>query len=814
MTAIFSVTPRDEPQRIGATIDGRYRVTALLGTGGMGAVFRADDLAEGHPVALKILRPHLSANPEATARFRREASVGGKIIHPNCVGISAVGTCDDGAIYLAMELLDGRSLGELLERDGPLPWQRALHIARHVLRGLHHAHEQGIVHRDIKPDNIYLCRGDGDPDVARVLDFGIAKLVGESGAPAITQTGLTIGTPEYLSPEQAAAGTLDGRSDLYSLSAVLFEMLTGRTPFYDRDLMKILIAHTNKPVPAIAEVAPGVVVPPEVEQLVRDGLAKLPDQRIPSAAAYVARIDALLAPAPATALDTVPDAGIGLVLDGRYRLETLLGRGGMGRVYRATHLGLGRAVAVKLLDAPLIDGADAHRRFEREAQAAGRLRHRNCVGVTDFGAAAGGNRYLVMELAEGTHLADLLAERTRLPVPRAVDIARHLLRGLSHAHAQGLVHRDLKPANVMLVRDGDDADVARILDFGLARMVSGDDRITRTGIACGTPRYMAPEQALDRGVDARADLYALSVILFEMLAGVTPFDHDDPTSLLRQHMTAEVPAIAAAAPGVVVPAALEQLLRRGLAKRADDRPPTAEQYLAELDRALPSADPTIELTALDLEAHSVAIPLATPPAMPRTPRPPRRPWSRRQLAIAGTCGGVLLIGIIAAIAGGTSGRGAPAAAPTAAAMPTGEDEIEIEPESKPSVGADVAKALQLANAGRPEDAVARLRELRERQPDDPQIPYALGRVYKRLNWPKQTIEAYRDAIRLDPALREDPALIGDLIGLLGSRSTWQLASRVLEQEIGAAALPALTETAANHRDATVRGRAAKLRDRL
>ena len=804
----------DEQARIGTTVGGRYRIAELIGIGGMGAVYRADDLTAGRPVALKILRAHLGASAEAIARFEREAQVGGKVVHPNCVGISAIGACEDGAVYLAMELLDGRPLSDLLE-EGPLPWRRALHIARHALRGLDHAHQQGIVHRDIKPDNIFICRGPGDPEVARVLDFGIAKLVGDTGAPAITQAGLTVGTPEYLSPEQAAAEALDGRSDLYSLSVVLYEMLTGRTPFHDKDLMKILVGHTSRPVPWFAEIAPGVAVPPEVEALVRDGLAKRAEERIPSAAAYVARIDALLAPAPEAApeaaIDTVPDRSVGIVLDGRYRLETLLGQGGTGKVYRATHLGLSRAVAVKLLDPALIDEADAHRRFEREAQAAGRLRHRNCVAVTDFGATAGGGRYLVMELAEGTNLADALRERPRLPPPRAVHIIRHVLAGLAHAHGHGLVHRDLKPANIVLGRDGDDPDVARILDFGLARMVAGDDRITRTGVACGTPRYMAPEQALGRPVDARADLYAASVILFELLTGVTPFDHDDATSLLRLHLNAAVPRIAEVGP-IVVPEALEALVRRGLAKRPEDRPQSAEEYLRELDRALPAPDPTIELTALDPAVHSMIISVA--PVAPAAPvQPARRGLARRQLAIAGSCAGILAIGIIAAIAGGSSEAPAPPAAAVAAPAPA-DDALEIEAEPEPAIGADVAKALELANRGRPEAAVERLRALRKRHPDDAQIPYALGRVYKQRNWPKQTIEAYRAAIRLDPAYREDPALIADLVSLLASRSSWRLAEQMIETEIGAAALPALAEVAEQHRDRTVRSRAAKLRDRL
>jgi len=801
-----------EPQRVGMIVGGRYRAIELLGTGGMGGVYRAEDLIGGQVVALKILRPHLEASDEANARFEREAVVGGKLDHPNCVGVADIGRCDDGAIYLGMELLRGVSLGDAmaLASEGRLPWRRALHIARHVLRGLGHAHDQGIVHRDIKPDNIFLTSRDGDPDFARVLDFGIAKLV-SGDAPAITAAGLTVGTPDYLSPEQAQGVPLDGRSDLYSLSAVLFEMLTGETPFADPELVKILMGHVSEPVPRLAAVAPDLDVPDDVEALIRDGLAKRPADRIADAAAYIARIDALLA--------TPADADLGVVLDGRYRLDALLGRGAWGRVYRGRHLAIDRAVAVKILDPLVVGDDDGRRRFEREAQAAGRLHHVNCVGVTDYGATPDGSRYLAMELADGANLEDRLHEVTRLPVRAAVHIMRHVLRGLAHAHEAGLVHRDLKPANIMLTTSGADRDFAKILDFGLARMVAGDDRITRSGVICGTPRYMAPEQVLDRQLDPRADLYAASVIFFEMLAGRTPFDHEDTTAMLEMHLRGDVPRIAEVAPGVVVPGAVEELIRRGLAKQPATRPATAEAYLAALERAM-ATDATIELSMLDPAILPVTLapapvqvrPTPTPtPTPPPTPVAPRLALTRRQRLIAGAIGAVLVVGVIAAIVGGSGGK--PAASAARAAEPD-ELVVEMEAESAPSIDPAITAALALAKSGRGEDAVARLRELRERRPDDAQVPYALGRVYQRLGWPKPTIDSYRDAARLDAALREDPQLIRDLVALLASRSAWQAAARVLVDDVGAPARPALEEAAAHHRDGTVRARARKLRDQL
>jgi hypothetical protein len=290
---------RDDDAMLGRVLDGRWKITDLIGAGGMGAVYRVQHATIGKPMAVKVLHPRLGTKGDWAKRFEREAQVGGKIGHPNCVAVSDFGTLDDGSFYLVMELLQGESLGDVLDREAPLPWRRALHITRHVLRGLGHAHEHGVVHRDIKPGNIFLARTDDDPDFAKILDFGIAKLVGEGGT-TITQAGITVGTPAYLSPEQAFGGELDGRSDLYSLSVVLYEMLTGRTPFGDRDMVAMLTAHAVADPPAMGDIAPDAAIPPPVEALVRQGLAKQPGDRFQNASEYVARIDDLLGRVPTT----------------------------------------------------------------------------------------------------------------------------------------------------------------------------------------------------------------------------------------------------------------------------------------------------------------------------------------------------------------------------------------------------------------------------------------------------------------------------------------------------------------------------------
>src|SRR6266545_2213846 len=274
----------------------------------MGCVYRAEHVAIRRPVAIKVLHPGLSEDPAYGKRFQREALVTGRADHPNCVTVSDFGSLEGGGYYLVMELVEGVVLGDLLITVGRLPVDRALHIARHVLRGLAHAHAAGVVHRDVKPNNIILVRQGDDPDFAKLLDFGIAKLVGEAADAGeatdhqITRVGTTVGTPSYVAPEQALGGGVDPRADLYSLSIVLYEMIAGRPPFRADDTVKLLTMHLSAPVPPIAEVAPGVEVPAAVEEVIRVGLAKEPANRHASASTYLAAVDALIAgPADAAA---------------------------------------------------------------------------------------------------------------------------------------------------------------------------------------------------------------------------------------------------------------------------------------------------------------------------------------------------------------------------------------------------------------------------------------------------------------------------------------------------------------------------------
>lgn len=252
----------------------------------MALVYRAEHLEDARPVAVKVLHKGQSRSREAVLRFEREAAMGKRLVHANILTVLDSGVFDEGRHFLVTEALDGETLEARLAREGPLPWQAAVAILGELLSGLRYAHDLGIVHRDIKPENIFLLRGDASPRV-KILDFGTAKHYASApGNLQITQHGMTVGAPLYMSPEQAMAGEVTPVSDLYSTTVMLFEMLTGDPPFVRSTAVATMRAHVYSRPPKLREAAPYLEVPDELEEIVRRGLAKLPVSRIPSAEAY------------------------------------------------------------------------------------------------------------------------------------------------------------------------------------------------------------------------------------------------------------------------------------------------------------------------------------------------------------------------------------------------------------------------------------------------------------------------------------------------------------------------------------------------
>ena len=303
------------------------------------------------------------------------------------------------------------------------------------------------------------------------------------------------------------------------------------------------------------------------------------------------------------------DPLIGRVLDGKYTLLSVLGRGGMGVVYKAHQKSLERSVALKLMMGVESDReAEFQRRFFLEAATAAKLKHPNTITVFDYGSAViDGERayYITMELLDGMTLSKLLSKAVPLPPLRALNIAVQMCRSLREAHAGGIVHRDLKPGNIMLVKHGDEhehdgeGDFVKVLDFGLAKTKQiGGSQLTKAGTFLGSPRYVAPEQIEGKPLDGRADIYSFGCVFFRMLSGRVPFDGTQAVEVMLKHLQEPVPALNT--PGV--PASLEALVTACLQKKATDRPRSMDEVAATLKRVRQ------ELTGKSMSSPSITMP--------------------------------------------------------------------------------------------------------------------------------------------------------------------------------------------------------------
>jgi eukaryotic-like serine/threonine-protein kinase len=343
----------DTTLALGRVIADKYRLDALLGEGGMGAVFRATQLTVNRAVAVKLIQGPLLKHPEVEKRFRREAEAMGRLQHPATVRLYDFGATREGELYMAMELLAGRDLATHLAHTGALSVSESLRIAKQVLLALDEAHAHGIVHRDLKPANVFLAELHGGEVAVKVMDFGIAGIEQAAEGAKLTRTGAVLGTPAYMSPEQAQGIAIDGRSDLYALGVMIFEMVTGRVPFVADSAVSLLLAQVTTQPPKLADVLPGHPELAQVQPLLDALLQKSPADRPESASAAMQLVDRMLSAAGgggasiATALDPtsprsvrrlVEPTGVRLAQTPPTQADTLLGA--PGRVsLRRTGLG-------------------------------------------------------------------------------------------------------------------------------------------------------------------------------------------------------------------------------------------------------------------------------------------------------------------------------------------------------------------------------------------------------------------------------------------------------------------------------------------
>ncbi len=552
---------------------------------------------------------------------------------------------------------------------------------------------------------------------------------------------------------------------------------------------------------------------------------------------------------------TAPAGGerIGEIVDSRYQIVSAIGRGGMGSVYRAEHIAIKRAVAIKLLNPEFAKVPQINERFRREAIATGRVEHPNCVGIIDSGTLSDGTTYLVMELLSGRSLGSEIERVGRIEPARALRIARHILRGLAHAHRAGVVHRDLKPENIYLIErpDCSELEFAKVLDFGIAKLVgdaleqAGGQQLTQTGISVGSPRYLAPEQATGDDIDARTDLYSLTVVLFEMLTGRRPFESDQGMEVVRMHLLKDPPSLAEVAPDLRLPADLEALVAKGLAKSKPLRFASADEYLAAVERALAALAPRTMATPSAPMHSPTPTPVPVRPAggalamMATVPSVPVQGRPRRNVFVA--LGAAAAVAVIAAIAWPrTDGREpateASAAAATAVSAESdataGDEPGDSDDDTTMIFDVDDAAAAEqpvdpgldmpgreeiesLLRRGAKSAAKKRLVQLRKKNPQNAHLAYWLGRLYFADHWWQDGFEQYRDAVRLDRATygAKKEVIIDATRCFISLNQSWR-ARDFLVEVIGDPAIPYLETIVAKAKNRNVRRRATETLRRL
>ncbi len=647
--------------------------------------------------AVKLLRAGAPDHDYRT-RFVDEARVVVRLHHNNIVDVREAGEVDD-QLYILMELIEGRDLADVWDRCAAVgrafPIPIAVHLVREILRGLHYAHTfpgLGLVHRDISPSNILIDWA----GAVRLADFGLATSAMKA---SMTVPGVVFGKVGYMAPEQAVREGLDGRADVYSCGVVLWELITGR-PLRDAGTDTQMVADWRASRPSTLSRR----VDAALDDIVAQALAHDRDERWPSAMAFMQALSEWLAEhAPETTQETVSEFMLGLFgearerdhaaytkllefaprttewqrdagrratqdiappsdveriapgteLAQRYRVERTLGQGGMGVVYLAEHIGVGRQLAVKVLTHDWSRHEVVARRFREEARAANAANHPNIVEVYDAGRLDDGRLYMAMEYLTGRSLYEEIVETGPLDAARACRIIGTVAHAIGAAHRVGIVHRDLKPDNVMLV-PSEEGERVKVLDFGISASAvrsAAEQRLTRPGHCVGTPEYMAPEQAKGRDATPRFDIYALGVMLYEVLCGSPPFASENMVEVLTRKATEPPPPLHERCPGL--PGDLVALCHACLDVQPEQRPQTADEVSARLlsiEGVLASGQPFD--TALDAAvSFSGGQPIIAADGVvtgPRTPVSAAVPAARRRRLVIGlsASAAVLLGGVL------------------------------------------------------------------------------------------------------------------------------------------------------------------------
>ncbi|MFZ5468171.1 MAG: serine/threonine-protein kinase [Myxococcota bacterium] len=588
----------------------RYEVVRKLADGAVAEVFLSRDRGSGGAeVVLKVLRKELTTDPSVVGRFLDEAKICQTLEHAGVVRHLASGRLADGRVYLVNELLQGEDLGSYLRKNGPLAPADLVQLAVPLCEALDYVHQRGVVHRDLKPDNVFLPGG-LRAFRPKLLDFGLANIQGPKSVK--TATGVILASPEYTPPECIEGHKAGPYSDIYALGVLLFEALTGAPPFVASNYGELLLKHLNERPADLPETAA------ELQPVIHRCLAKRPQERFASASEVAAALTGvseapvgstfISRPGTKSATAELHAEGAG-ELFGDYKTVRLLGEGAMGRVYLAKHTKIGRQVAIKVLLPEHARNSQLVQRFFQEARTVNEINHEHIVEIFDFKEEAGPNGeqrvYCVLELLTGASLS-ALARVEPLSVRRVARIGQQLCSALAAAHRVGVVHRDIKPDNIFITERSGVSDYVKVLDFGVAKLVvplADAPKVgTMAGAIIGTPAYMAPEQASGAGTDFRADIYAVGVVLYELLTGRVPFEGEVFGKLVVQIMTKPPPPMGErTVGGEPIPKELEQWVMRCLSKEPQGRPPSMEALEQALASIAADASSTKGVVASDVE---------------------------------------------------------------------------------------------------------------------------------------------------------------------------------------------------------------------
>jgi len=503
----------------GDVLDGRYEILELLARGGMGAVYRARRILLGDDVAIKVLSTPDDAS--LRERFLRESRAAAQLRHPHIVGVLDYDVDQDGHPFLVMEYLNGPSLLQRVTLDRQLPVQEVLDIAVSLCSALQMAHDAGVVHRDLKPANVVSHEYMPGRYVYKVVDFGLVNVREIAGALKLTLDRQFLGTVAYASPEQLRGEQVDARSDIYSFSAMLYELLTGRPPFDHEDPFVVITKHLMKEPPPPRDLVASI--PGALEAVILRGLEKDPARRPASmdALSRALRESVVAGAAPVAVLDRPSPIVRG------YELGAPISKGRLGsQIYLGTHKALGTAVAIRVLHrADVANWEAARERFIREARAM-QIVHPNVMHVRDFGEESD-YVYVVTDLVLGKSLAQRLADDGPFPWPLLEQLTSQLVDGVAALHRRGAFICGITPLTTRLTRE-DDQERLLVSSGGVSQVGELLGTVS-VGVLRGTELgeselpFVAPEILMGEAPSIASDLFTIGALAYLMATGSPPF---------------------------------------------------------------------------------------------------------------------------------------------------------------------------------------------------------------------------------------------------------------------------------------------------